>query len=268
MASCYWRMQTTQADLKAQIAALLQKAANTDEVEKDEPELDIPAEIERRTARLAAVEAAKARLEVRHRQSDAARGRTPDDARKPKDKVGKPKGGKHYQRDFGVPAAKAQDSFTAPDSRVMKRAGGGFDYAYNAQTAVDETAQIIVAAEVVNTSSDVQQLPMVLKAVKAHAGAQAAHMLADAGYRSEAVIAELAQTQPDTQQNGGNTNKLRGKGPEKHGFDTPDRISQSTATQQAGVDEWTHHRPGGAGGLTAMSGLAEIILPPRLLVAI
>jgi hypothetical protein len=25
------------------------------------------------------------------------------------------------------------------------------------------------------------------------------------------------------------------------------------------------HRPGGAGGLTAMSGLAEIILPPRFL---
>ncbi|MEY3447210.1 MAG: hypothetical protein RIR45_1965, partial [Pseudomonadota bacterium] len=88
---------------------------------------------------------------------------------------------------------------TARESRIMKRSGGGFDYAYNAQTAVDETAQIIVAAEVVNTSSDVQQLPMVLKAVKAHTGAQAAHMLADAGYRSEAVMAELAQTQPDTQ---------------------------------------------------------------------
>jgi len=36
----------------------------------------------------------------------------------------------------------------------MKRAGGGFDYRYSAQTAVDETAHI-VAAEVVNTSSDV-----------------------------------------------------------------------------------------------------------------
>ena len=67
--------------LKAQIAALLQKAANTDEAEKNEPELDIPAEIERRTARLAAIEAAKTRLEERHRQSDAARGHTPDDAR-------------------------------------------------------------------------------------------------------------------------------------------------------------------------------------------
>jgi transposase/IS5 family transposase len=198
-AMSYGRMQTTEAELKAQIAALVQKAAKTDEVEKDEPDLDIPAEIERRTVRLAAIEAAKTRLEERQRQSDTARGRTPDDERKPKDKDGKPKGGKPYQRDFGVPAPKAQDSFTDPESRIMKRAGGGFDFQYNAQTAVDETAHIIVAAEVVNTSSDVQQLPMVLKAVKAHTGAHAAQVLADAGYRSEAVMAELAISQPDTE---------------------------------------------------------------------
>ena len=114
-------------------------------------------------------------------------------------KNAKPKGGKPYRRDFGVPAPKAQDSFTDPESRIMKRAGGGFDYAYNAQTAVDETAHIIVAAEVLNTSSDVQQLPIVLDAVKAHTHARAAQVLADAGYRSEAVMAELAQTQPHTE---------------------------------------------------------------------
>ena len=198
-AMSYGRMQAAEVELKAQIAALVKKAASTDEAEKNEPDLDIPAEIERRQARLAAIEAAKARLEERQRQSDAQRGRTPDDERKPRDKDGKPKGGKPYQRDFGVPAPKAQDSFTDPQARIMKRAGGGFDYSYNAQTAVDETAHIIVAAEVVNTSSDVQQLPMVLKAVKEHTGESAAQVLADAGYRSEAVMAELANTQPDTE---------------------------------------------------------------------
>ena len=192
-------MQAAEIEIKAQIAALVQKAANTDEAEKNEPDLDIPAEIERRQARLAAIEAAKARLEERQRQSDAQRGRSPDDERKPKDKDGKPKGGKPYQRDFGVPAPKAQDSFTDPESRIMKRAGGGFDYSYNAQTAVDEAAHIIVAAEVVNTSSDVQQLPVVLSAVKEHTGSSAVQVLADAGYRSEAVMAELVKTQPDTE---------------------------------------------------------------------
>ena len=199
-AMSYGRMQTTEVELKAQIAALLQKAANADEAEKNEPELDIPAEIARRQERLEAIAAAKARLEERQRQADTQRGRSADDERRPKDKDGNPKkSGKSYEREFGVPPAKSQDSFTDPESRIMKRAGGGFDYSYNAQTAVDETAHIIVAAEVVNTSSDVQQLPMVLAAVKTHTGAQVAQVLADAGYRSEAVMAELAQSQPDTE---------------------------------------------------------------------
>ena len=198
-AMSYGRMQTAEIELKAQIEALVQKAASADEAEKSEPELDIPAEIARRQERLAAIAAAKARLEERQRQADSQRGRTPDDERRPQDKDGKPKGGKPYQRDFGVPAPKAQDSFTDPESRIMKRAGGGFDYSFNAQTAVDETAHIIVAAEVVNTSSDVQQLPAVLDAVKANTGAVPSQVLADAGYRSEAVMAELAATQPDTE---------------------------------------------------------------------
>jgi len=198
-AMSYGRMQTAELELKAQIEALVQKAANADDAEKNEPELDIPAEIARRQERLAAISAAKARLEERQRLADSQRGRTPGDERRPRDKDGKPKAGKPYKRDFGVPEPKAQDSFTDPESRIMKRAGGGFDYSFNAQTAVDETAHIIVAAEVVNTSSDVQQLPMVLGAVKANTGTSPAQVLADAGYRSEAVMAQLAASQPDTE---------------------------------------------------------------------
>jgi transposase len=198
-AMSYGRMQTAEVELKAQIQALVQRATSTDEAEKNEPELDIPAEIERRQERLTAIQAAKARLEERQRVSDSARGRSAGDERRPKDKDGKPKAGKPYQRDFGVPAPKAQDSFTDPQARIMKRAGGGFDFQFNAQTAVDAQAHIIVAAEVVNTSSDVQQLPMVLKAVKAHTGAHAAKVLADAGYRSEAVMAQLAMEQPESE---------------------------------------------------------------------
>ena len=198
-AMSYGHMQSAELELKAQIAALLKKANNTDEAERDEPELDIPAEIERRQTRLAAIAAAKARLEERQRQADTERGRSEDDDRRPKDKNGKPRGGKPYQRDFGVPPPKAQDSFTDPQSRIMKRAGGGFDYSYNAQTAVDETAHIIVAAEVVNTSADVHQLIPVLQAVRATTQACPLQVLADAGYRSEAVMAELAQSQPGTE---------------------------------------------------------------------
>ena len=198
-AMSYARMQSTEIELKAQIADLLHKASSTDEAEKDEPELDIPAELERRQTRLAAIEAAKARLQERQRQLDTQRGRSEGDERKPKDKNGKPKGGKPYQRDFGVPAPKAQDSFTDHESRIMKRAGGGFDYSYNAQTAVDEAAHIIVAAEVVNTSTDVHQLVPVLQAVKANTQADPKQVLADAGYRCEEEMAKLAKQRPETE---------------------------------------------------------------------
>ena len=50
-----------------------------------------------------------------------------------------------------MPEDKAQDNFTDPDSRIMKRAGGGFDASYNAQTAVDDAAHIIVAADQVRS---------------------------------------------------------------------------------------------------------------------
>ncbi len=198
-AMSYGRMNESEAALKVQIDALLQKAKAVDAQERDQPELDIPAEIARRQDRLVAIAAAKVRLEERQRHADAARGRSVDDERKPRGKDGKPKGGKPYQRDFGVPPDKAQDSFTDPQARIMKRAGGGFDYSYNAQTAVDETAHIIVAAELVNTSSDVQQLPRVLDAVKANLDASAAQVLADAGYRSEAVMAQLATQHSDSE---------------------------------------------------------------------
>jgi hypothetical protein len=41
-------------------------------------------------------------------------------------------------------------------------AGGGFDASYNAQTAVDETTHIIVAAELANNARDAGELPAML----------------------------------------------------------------------------------------------------------
>ena len=117
-------------------------------------------------------------------------GRSADDERKPRDN-GKPKGGR-YKREFGKPEARAQENFTDPASRIMKRAGGGFDPAYNAQTAVDETAHIIVAAELTNNASDAAELPKMIEAVKKNLGRAPRQALADTGYRSEAVFEQFA----------------------------------------------------------------------------
>ena len=67
----------------------------------------------------------------------------------------------------------------------MKRAGGGFEPSYNAQTAVDDTAHIIVAAEVGNNAADVGQLLPMLKAVKHNTGQEPEQLLAGARYRSD-----------------------------------------------------------------------------------
>jgi IS5 family transposase len=75
----------------------------------------------------------------------------------------------------------------------MKHAGGGFDYSYNAQAAVDDTAHIIVAAELSNSAADSVQLPTVLAAVLRDAGADPRQVLADAGYRSEATFEQLRE---------------------------------------------------------------------------
>lgn len=181
-AMSYGHMLKVEAELKAQIAALLNRAKSADEAEKNEPELDIPAEITRRQDRLDAIAQARARLEQRQREAEIERGRDPDD---------KPRGGR-YKREFGVPEDKAQENFTDPDSRIMKRAGGGFDPSYNAQTAVDEASHIIVAAELTNCGSDAGEMPGMLRAVRDNLGQAPQQVLADTGYRSEHVFEKLA----------------------------------------------------------------------------
>ena len=183
-AMSYERMKQAEAELEAQIDALLARAKSTDEAEVNEPELDLPAEIERREARLAAIREARERLEQRQREADIERGRSDDDERRPRGPDGKPKGGR-YKREFGVPEDKAQENFTDADSRIMKRAGGGFDPAYNAQTAVDEAAHIIVAAELDNVAPDANWLLPMIQAVGDNLGELPELGLADAGYRSE-----------------------------------------------------------------------------------
>ena len=179
-AMSYGHMMKAEAELKGQIQGLLKRAAQADEAEKHEPELDIPAEIARRETRLKAIEAARVRLEQRQREQDRQQGRRVDDEGNTRGP-----GGGLCTRPFGVPEAQAQENFTDPDSRIMKRAGGGFDPAYNAQTAVDAAAHIIVAAELDNAAPDAKWLLPMIQAVRENLGELPELGLADAGYRSE-----------------------------------------------------------------------------------
>jgi hypothetical protein len=173
---------------------LLARAAQADAAEANEPETDLPAEIARREQRLAAIRAAKQRLEARQRAVDAERGRRPDDDNQPPASGDRPaKRGRGAGRAFGEPHPKAQDNFTDPDSRIMKTSAG-FEQCYNGQTAVDAHAQIIVAAELTHCAADHGELPRLLDVVTATLGDAPAVALADAGYHSEATLAQLSDS--------------------------------------------------------------------------
>lgn len=96
-----------------------------------------------------------------------------------------------------MPDDRDQESFTDPDSRIMKHAGGGSEQSYNGYTAVDAEHQIIVAAELTNCAADSQALLGMLAAVQANTGEMPAQTLADAGFRSEAVLAKVADHHGD-----------------------------------------------------------------------
>ena len=72
------------------------------------------------------------------------------------------------EREQAKPEPKAQRNFTDPDSRIMKDgASKSFEQCYNAQAAVDSTAQVIVAAALTQQTNDKQQLvPMMQKTIE------------------------------------------------------------------------------------------------------
>ncbi len=184
-AMSYGRMREREQQLKAEIAALSQQAERQDAAEdqaygQDRRGDELPKELARREHRLQAIQAAKARLEERQREQDRRDGRRQDDEGNTRGP-----GGGVCQRAFGVPQDKAQDNFTDPQSRIMKTANG-FDPCYNAQAAVDEGSQLMVATEVIDHGTDAHSLLPMLQAVHRNAGALPQMTLADSGYASEA----------------------------------------------------------------------------------
>ena len=188
-AMSYARMLEEERRLKGEIEALVSRARETDAAEDarfgeafrgDE----LPEELSRREDRLAAIRAAKARLEARQREADDAREREPGSKRNPK-------GGRPYKRDYGEPQDKAQDNFTDPESRIMKTSSEGFQQCYNAHMAVEGANQLIVATEVSSNASDQGRMLPLVKEVQAAHGERPGSVLADAGYCNEADLEAL-----------------------------------------------------------------------------
>jgi transposase len=80
-----------------------------------------------------------------------------------------------------------QLSLTDPDARLLVKSGQGVA-GYNVQAVVDDKHKLIVASEVVNDSSDVNQLHAMAKAATEALEAENLQVLADAGYYSSAEL--------------------------------------------------------------------------------
>jgi len=177
------RMPPEVARLEAEVAALLQQAAATDQAEDRRYGSTcrgdaLPAEVARREQRLARIRAAQAA-----REAEAQATRPSESAA--------PRRGRPRRTPPGVPPPTAQRNFTDPDSRIMKDAEKAFIQGYNAQAAVDAPAQIIIACTVTNQAADAPHAVPMLEQVVRTSGQAPRVLLADAGYFSAANVREL-----------------------------------------------------------------------------
>lgn len=188
-AMSYDRMKQEEKRLKAEIGALIDAAESEDSLEdgKFGPDFrgdELPQELQRRQSRIATITAARKRLEARKREE--AEKKSEDDDRSPKGGGGS---------GSAKPKDSDQENFTDPDSRIMKTSSGGFEQCYNAQIAVDSSAQIVVAAEITQSAVDSKQLIPMVDAITEIVGAAPKLVLADAGYRSEENFQKLEHRQ-------------------------------------------------------------------------
>jgi transposase len=107
-----------------------------------------------------------------------------------------PRGTPPHYRD-GTPKPEAQRNFTDPESRIMFRDGAALQ-AYNAQIAVDEGHQIIVASGLSNNAADARYFEPMLRRVVMNCDAVPERTTADAGFFSAENVraAEHLGTEP------------------------------------------------------------------------
>ena len=176
-AMSYGRMVEAEPKLAAEVGGWLKAANQTDRTEDRAHGAarrgdEMPAWVASKEQRLAKIREAKAALEAEARAAandkPGGRGKGPP----------------------GTPADKAQRNFTDPQSRIMKTTDG-FIQGFNAQVAVDATAQVIVAQTLSNQASDGPHLVGLVEQITTNLQTRPEEVSADAGYCSEDNLAAL-----------------------------------------------------------------------------
>src|SRR5467141_1375622 len=167
-AMSYGRMEETEKRLREEVRELLKQAEAADQEEDERYGRggqgdELPEELQRRETRIARIQEAKKALEERAQEKAESEGKDPQEAK---------------------PEAKAQYSFTDPESRIMKGADG-FVQGYNTQVAVEPIFQLIVGQAVTQAANDKQQMVPLIKATERQSGQKPEEILADSGYCSD-----------------------------------------------------------------------------------
>lgn len=201
--------------LQAEVDAMLAEAEATDAAEdeaygEDRRGDEVPEELARKESRLAKLKAAKEAMEqdARDKAEAAARKKAAEQG-KAEDEVS---AAGEAAAERATPKPSSQRNFTDPEARMMKT-NQGFNYAFNAQAVVDESHQVVLAAEVTQEASDANQLVAMIEKTEenlaeAGIGGSPETLLSDAGYCSEENLEAAEGLNPDV---------LVATGRQKHG---------------------------------------------------
>lgn len=194
-AMSYGYMKKEVERLREEIEALVTQAFQQDEA--DEAALgsrrgdELPAELERRETRLAAIEAAMHRLEEQAKaEADAERQRRAE-ADAERERQGQKRRGRPPKPVEETPPDTAQMSFTDAELHIMQTNNKGWDYCGNAQASVDDAYQIILAGDVTDAPNDKQQAAPMARATLANLAQAGMDRPTDEGGKSQAIPATL-----------------------------------------------------------------------------
>lgn len=195
-AMSYQRMKKREAELQAEVDRWLAAAeaadAEEDKVHGPRRGDEMPKWAADKQKRLAKIRAAKAELEAEAKAFAEEEARRRAEAEEKRVAEGRKKNGKTPKAPSEEPDGKAQRNFTDPQSRVQLTKDG-YIQGWNAQAAVDGTAQVIVAHGLTHSMSDQNQLVALIDGVAMNLGQRPKEVSADSGYLSEANLAALDQ---------------------------------------------------------------------------
>ena len=135
---------------------------------------ELPDWVTNKQERIKRLKQARQELEAKSETERKAREQAEREEQKPKSKTKKIEGPKENRR----------YNFTDSDSELM-RSSQGFVQGYNAQVAVDEKDQVIVACHVSNARNDLDELTPAIRQIKVNIGRLPKELSADAGYLSD-----------------------------------------------------------------------------------